>query len=87
MVNTHIQADNDNTKPTEGGCSRKTRAKHGQNGVKVSKHPEFLLHLIGLCTSFASPQPAWMGLSKPCLLEEFIQGSRLSAMAEMMSRP
>ena len=73
MVNAHIQADEDNTKPMERGCSRKPGTKYAENGVKVTKHTEFLLHISGRCTSFGSPRLAWIGRPTPFLLELPIQ--------------
>ena len=73
MVSAHIEAYDDNTKPMERGCSRKTGAKHAKNGVKVTKHTEFLLHISGLCSSFEPPHSVWPGTSEPFSLELPVQ--------------
>jgi hypothetical protein len=61
----------------ERGFSRKTGAKQVENGVKVTKHTEFLLHILGLCSSFGSPHSAWMGTSEPFPLELPIQWEQI----------
>jgi len=73
MVSAYIEAYDDNNEPMECGFSRKTGTKYAENGAKLTKHTEFLLHIIGLCSSFGSPRLAWICKSKPFPLDLPIQ--------------